>query len=154
MSRPSKLAVAALLLCASACVAWPLYIQRSWLGSGPPTTTAWSGAPQALKIFDTVIVLPQFWAFAALTLSATAWAFIDRRKVAIVTLMLALAGYASLGLGGASVLPGALPPLVKHWMMSRTESFPAPAFYVAVTAIVLALAVVAWNPRSYSNERA
>jgi len=152
VSRPSKLAVGGLLLCASACVAWPLYIQRIWVGSGRPITTMWGGAPRQMEFYDQLIVVPHFWAFTALTLSATAWAFIDRRRVALVLLMLALAGYASLGIGGLRILPGAAPPMLRAWIDS--ESYPAPAFYVAVVAIALALAVVLWSPRSYSKERA
>jgi hypothetical protein len=152
VSRPSKLAVAALLLVSSACVAWPLYIQRVWFGSGPPSVTSWAGAPWRFAWLDQIIVVPGFWTFAALTLSATAWVWIDRRRVALVTLLLALAGYASLGIGGTRILPAGVTPWPAWWL--QTESYPAPAFYVAVTAIALALAVVVWNPKGYSKERA
>ena len=114
--------------------------------------TVWAGAPLRFDPRERVVIVPGFWAFAALPVSALPWVIIDRRRWAVVTLAFALVGYASLGIGGTAILPGASSQLLVSWA-SRSEIGPTPLFYVAVAANALALAVILWRPGSGAPPR-
>jgi hypothetical protein len=103
-----------------------------------PYATEWSGAFQGNS---RTIVVPEFWGLAALSMGAIPWVVIGRKIPPIIALTISLAGYAALGLGGASVLRGTtmLPNMMEHG--------PAPAFYVAVATAALALAILIFGPK-------
>lgn len=145
MSKARKAAVAALLLVSSACVPFPLYYEEVPVGSGPPATTFWSGLIRSSDFRETTVVVPGFWTFSALSLSGMAWAIIGRRGWAVASLALALTGYASLAIGGTRILPGAF-KAVPPWPFSL-RSGPLDAFYVAVVAIALPLAILLFAPK-------
>jgi hypothetical protein len=100
-----------------------------------------------------IIVVPFFWALSALSVSAAAWAWIDRRRTSMALLSFAIVGYASLWIAGVSILDKSGPMTYASSLRNYQQGLE-PASYVAVAAIALALAVVVWSPKRYSNERA
>ncbi|HEX7899159.1 MAG TPA: hypothetical protein VF950_15445 [Planctomycetota bacterium] len=151
MSRPSKVAVCALLACASVFVACPLYVEEIQAGPGKVRTTIWSGGPQTAPDRGEVVVLPQFWIAPVFLVIAGGLAAAGRPVLSLASLGAGLGIFLTLAFAGRSMLRSATD--LGFWTPAQVSAGPAWGLWLAILATAGAQVVILWSLRSDEPSR-
>lgn len=150
-SRPSKVAVCALLACATIFVACPLYVEEIKIDARPPRTTIWSGAPQTPPALGEVVVLPQLWIAPVFLVIAGGLVAAGRPVLSVGSLSAGLGIFLTLAFAGRSLLRSATD--LEFWPADRVSAGPAWGLYLAILSAAGALGIILWTLRSSEPSR-